>query len=373
MKIFYYFPERDTTNMTLWQRVHFFDELLYHGIEIEPFNPLLCNSWDEANNNALTLLKKGNYDLFFTSVCQKECLFPDTLQEIKRMGIPSLCLRFDNLVIPYYDKELSPFFDLVWLTAKETKRLYDKWGARTCFAPYAANPYAFKYIELPIKRELCFIGTPYGSRSRMINALAKGGIDMTLFFGKSPTNDKDLIEEINPLISVPLHNRLGSVFTRLRFREGRVLIHGLVKNRIVGKREILECGNLQIEPSVCLNKLHEVYSQYTLSLASTSAHHTDVLKHPLKIVNLRSFEIPMSGGIEICRNNPELAEYFEESKEIIFYDTMEELVEKADYYIRKASEQEIRSIKTAARRRAEGEHTWYHRFSKVLAELDLKI
>ena len=375
MRILYYFPEKDIANMTVWQRVHFIEELTHYGVKIDTFNPLLCNCWEEANEEIIRLLKGGHYDLFFTGVCQKECLFSDTLTEITRIGIPSLCIRFDNLVIPFQDRELSPFFSLVWLTSIETKRFYDKWGAQTCFAPYAANPYTFSFKEMPIQRRLCFAGTPYGSRLTMINILSKGGVNMTLYYGKSKS------ESVSPnnaiinknLLEVPHQSRLSSVLTRLKFREGHILINGLLKNRILGDKKIHESPNLIDKPSVYVKDLQKIYSEYALSLASTSAHHTDVLNNPLKIVNLRSFEIPMSGGIEICRYNQELARYYEEDKEILFYRSNEELVDKARYYTEKATDQEIFTIKRAARKRSENEHTWYHRFSKVLNNLELKI
>ena len=79
----------------------------------------------------------------------------------------------------------------------------------------------------------------------------------------------------------------------------------------------------------------------------------------------------MSGGIEICRYNPELADYFEDGKEIVFYKNNDELQDKARYYLTTASDYDIRSIKIAARKRAEGEHTWWQRFTKAFGLLGL--
>ena len=80
----------------------------------------------------------------------------------------------------------------------------------------------------------------------------------------------------------------------------------------------------------------------------------------------------MSGGIQICKYNPELAEYFEEDKEIVFYRDNEELVDKARYYSLEASESAIRKMKEAARRRAEKEHSWWNRFSLAFDKLGIK-
>lgn len=369
-----YFTLEGNTNMAKWQRIHFFDELSRHGVEIVTLSGHKLSSWEEANDVAIKMLKDGGYDLFFTAICKKEQLFKDTLKEIKAIGIPSLCIRFDNLLIPYQDKELAPFFDLLWLTSIETKRLYDRWGVRTVFAPYAANPFFFKYLEKPFKREVCFIGTPYGSRTRMMNTLLSNEINLSLFYGnpKKKSQQKDVINVADCLPEVP-YGKLNVFFDRIKTWEGRKLILGTFINKMKGNITLLDNEHLTKNYSVPFEDICELYSEYTLALASTSAVHTDILTEPLKVINLRNFEIPMSGGIEICRYNQELSEYFVEDKEIVFYRTNEELVDKARYYTQKAPDSIIYAMKKAARVRSEREHTWYNRFSKVLNELSLNI
>ena len=359
--------------MSRWQRIHIINELAMHNIIIDTFNPLLYSSWEEANQKVLIEIKREKYDVFFTWVCNDKLLYVDTLLEIKSIGIPTLLIRFDNLVIPLYDKKLAPLFDLVWLTSKETKRIYDKWGVKSYFAPYAANPIAFHYTERPLIRQVCFVGTPYGSRSKMLNTLIRNNVNLTVFSGNSNREIAHNNIDFHTNIELPKYNRLEAVCTRMRFKEGRILIKGMIINRLERNRDIISGPSLIRKTSVPIEYLCDVYSEYALSLASTSAHHTDVLAKPLKIINLRNFEIPMSGGIEICRYNQELAEYFEENKEIIFYSDDDEFIDKSKYYLYKASESEIRNLKKAARLRAENEHTWYLRFKSVLNELNIII
>lgn len=79
----------------------------------------------------------------------------------------------------------------------------------------------------------------------------------------------------------------------------------------------------------------------------------------------------MSGDINICKYHPELAGYFEDGKEIIFYQDNEELVDKVRYFTDKASDEEIIRKKRAARLRAENEHTWWNRLSIAFKILGL--
>lgn len=369
MKILYFFQELGTP-MFQWQRSHIIDELERHNCDVEVFNPLLYNSPTEANEALKTRIAKGNIDLFFTNVCYEKMLFVDTIKYIKQKGIPSLCLRCDNLVIPYNDKVLAPYFDLVWLTSRETKYIYDKWNANTIFAPYAANPYTFSYRSQKIERRVSFIGTPYGSRPIMINALTNNGIDVDAFWGSKPGVPKPCVD-INPKYDIIQPSIINILFNRLRFKEGRLLLRGVVANKLKGNVKIIENEHLTKYFAVPPKDISSYYSKYALSLASTSTNSTDVLKTPLKIVNLRNFEIPMSGGIEICKYNPELAEYFEDGKEIVYYNTNDELVEKAQYYTLRASEKELLNIKKAARQRAETEHTWWNRFSRMFERLGI--
>lgn len=373
MRIFYYYQELET-NMFAWQRTHFIDELRRHGIEVDTFNPLHYENADKANNAALIKLKEGNYSLFFTNVCYHKMLYVDTLKEIKRLGIPSLCLRCDNLIIPYQDRILAPYFDLVWLTAIETKHLYDKWGAKSFFAPYAANPYTFTYNSCEIIRRPCFIGTPYGSRSIMINTLTANEIDVDAYCLRIPNNSNQSKEERGKIVSnIITPSRIETYISDLRFKEGRKVLWGSLVNRIKGETKLDDNTHLHKKYVVKPNELSSLYSNYTLCLSSTSTNHTDVLKNPLKIVNLRAFEVPMSGGINICKYNPELAGYFEDKKEILFYQSNDELIDLADYYTHKASDKEIKTIKQAARYRAENNHTWWHRFLLAFDILGLKV
>lgn len=368
MKILYYFPEKPTP-MYGWQRVHFFDELKRNNINIHSYNPLQCNNWDEANEEILKLVKQKHFDLFLCSICNEHMLYVDTLQEIKRHGLPTVSFRPDNLSIPFNDKLLAPHFDLLWLTSKETKYLYDKWGVNTVFAPYAANPFAFYHTKLPIERKVCFIGNPYGSRTKMMNELTTNGIELVVHHGKGKERKEgnQQNKEITDLkLKIYHRGRFQKRIERLSFKEGRKLYYAEFLCRHLGGIKNLEKNEyLTILPSIEFNQICNFYSKYALSLASTSTGFTDILSNPLPVINLRNFEIPMSGGIEFCRYNPELAEYFEEGREIVFYHDEKDMIEKATYYLQKASDSVIANMKENARKKAEKEHTWNNRFSLI--------
>lgn len=77
----------------------------------------------------------------------------------------------------------------------------------------------------------------------------------------------------------------------------------------------------------------KAYSNYALALNVTELRNTYLLKNPIYKLHLRTFEIPMCGGIEFTTYNDELASYFEEGKEIVFYKSKEEMIDKVRFYL----------------------------------------
>lgn len=367
MKILYFYPEIDGNFMFSWQRVHFIDELKKTGINFEIINPLSYNSLIEAQNALLERIKDEEFDLFFSSA--PLFLNEEIIRSIKDTGIPSLCFRPDNLLIPFLDIKIAKCFDLVWLTSKETSHLYEKWGAKYIFLPYAANPFTFSpNWGQPIKK-IGFVGTPYGSRSNMINYIVRNNLEIDVYCKKNA--DKKMISFTEPY-KAPSMTKSEILFNNLRFKEGRKVLFANALNRLQKHRLEDKSEYLSMLPKVPFEEINSIYSSYALSLSSTSARNTDILSKPVNVVNLRAFEIPMSGGLQFCRYSDELASYFEEDKEIVFYRNNEELVDKASFYTQKAPDSLISSMKAAARKRAESEHTWMHRFSKAFDILGLK-
>ena len=372
MKILYFFAERSTP-MYQWQRIHFFDELSRHGIQIEVFNPELCQSFEEAQEKVVRQVKNEHYDLFMTCYSDERKILRSTLEDIKQCSIPRLLFTPDNLSIPYFDRQLAASFDLVWLTAKETRPLYEKWGAKTFFAPYAANPFTYKYKEGPILRSICFIGTPHGSRAKVINKISRTGVDMDLFFGRSDKGRNKVVENIiAPKYELPPESKLELFRNFIRFSEGRSILAALILSKIKGAETVADKENIHKYSSQPFDKMIEMYSSYALSLSFSSYGMTDIFDHNVPVVNLRNFEIPMCGGIQFCRYSNEMAEYYEDGKEIVLYRNDQELSDKVRYYINNASDQELQRMKQAARLRSENENTWMKRFDVAFKMLGLK-
>ena len=80
-------------------------------------------------------------------------------------------------------------------------------------------------------------------------------------------------------------------------------------------------------------------------------------------VNLRDFEVTMSGGFLITQFNKELPYFFKDGLEVVTFKNEYELVDKIKYYLKNESER--KQISEGGYRRALMQHTWKNRFEKL--------
>lgn len=366
MRILYYFYELDTP-MYQWQREHIFDELSHHGIEFITFNPALYKTPEEANNVFIKILSQYKHiDMFFSCV-ESKWLYNETVMEVKRiLSVPTVLICWDNLELPYKQKKIAKVFDLVWLTSRETEYLFKRWGCKTVFASYAANPYSFKpKAQSESTHSIGFIGTPYGSRTNKINTLTSNSIPCEVY-----SNSLFQSQEVKVARKTDYWDITQKTFRYLRFLIGRNVLFSTIQNQLLSKESTLnENQFLSKRRSLTFQKMIESYSSFTLSLNISELRDTFILRKPIYKIHLRTFEIPMSGGLQLTSFNDEIASYFEEGKEIVLYKSNEELIDKAKFYLSPKNDRLIRQMKKNASLRAKSEHTWFSRFSKVLDQL----
>ena len=76
------------------------------------------------------------------------------------------------------------------------------------------------------------------------------------------------------------------------------------------------------------------YSRAKINLGFSTCGETHVESAERIVqVRLRDFEVPMSGGFYMVEEMEELAEFFVPGKEIVFYQSKEDLAEKIQYYL----------------------------------------
>jgi hypothetical protein len=356
--------------MSKWQYVHIFDELKRAGHNITVYNPLSYSTFDESNENLIPYIKKSRikFDLFLN--CEGDgFLYASSVKAIHELGLPTVLICFDNLHAPHLHKRMAHLFDIVWLTSHETKWMFEKWGCKNIiFQPYAANPFAFKPSWKTPTHSVCFIGSPYGSRTSILNLLTHAGIKCDVYTDKLA--QKNEVKNNIQSVKVPIYKEISQ---SLSFEIGRKVLYSALLNRSVLKQKsVLDMNDyLSIHPSVSFDDMQQIYSNNSLSLNITILRFTYLLKNPIHKIHLRTFEIPMCGGLEIAPFSAELAGYFEDGKEIVLYKNNEEFLSKAKFYSDPQNDSLSLKMKQNARERAENDHSWTKRFNVVFSNLNV--
>ncbi len=189
--------------------------------------------------------------------------------------------------------------DLNLTTSPESVVKYLVHGGLALFWPPAADPTLHKPYNLTFEFDVSFVGGKYCWRPTFIRRLQEMGIDARAF-GPGWEN--------------------GAVF-------GENLI--------------------------------KLYSRSRVNLGFSAVGNSRNVRY----LKIRDFEIPMSGGLLLTQNNPELSSCYEIEKEILVFEDEFDCARKIRWVL--DHPREAAKIREAGRRRALRDHAWEKRFSDI--------
>lgn len=172
-------------------------------------------------------------------------------------------------------------------------------GGLAMFWPEAAHPDQHKSYDLPFEFDISFVGGRYGWRPKFIEKLQNMGIKVTCF------------------------------------------------------------GNGWENGPLSDDEMVRLYSQSRINLGFAGVGHS----RRLKCLKGRDFEVPMSGGLYLTQDNPELSLAYDVGKEIVTYQNEKDCNEKIKWLL--ANPDEADKIREAGRKRALKDHTWERRFEEI--------
>ncbi|MDE3251118.1 MAG: glycosyltransferase [Bacteroidota bacterium] len=174
--------------------------------------------------------------------------------------------------------ESVPFYHLHFCyNGKLAEEIHNRFGIRTVFLPFAYELSAAGFREAAAENEinkLCFLGNPDSTRENTIGSLASQGFAIDVYG------------------------------------------HGWTKRKLAG------LSNVKVHDAVYGQAFWNRLRQYRVQLNIFRAHNEG--SH-----NMRSFEIPAVGGIQLAPYSQEQENFFESSRETIYYKGIHELSEKA--------------------------------------------
>jgi spore maturation protein CgeB len=106
------------------------------------------------------------------------------------------------------------------------------------------------------------------------------------------------------------------------------------------------------------DQLSDFYNSTAINVNQTSLQMRDA-------VNQRVFDCPAAGGFVLTDNQPDLHDHFDVAREMVTYESLAELSDKARYYLQHREERQ--AIATRARARVLAEHTHAHRLRALEA------
>jgi len=243
-----------------------------------------------------------------------EIVEPDTLAALRAFGIPMINLALNDKEHfvgkirsgrAFGSRDICRFFDLCWTSTQDALIKYCVEGAMPIYLPEGANPEIHKPYNLEKTIDVSFVGQCYGNRSAVIQALIRQGIDVKVYGAGWPAGPLELEDMVK-------------LYSRSRINLGFGGVAGYKK-------------------TYCLKG--------------------------------RDFEIPMSGGLYLTEDNPELHKFFKPGEEILTYSDLPDLIQKIRYYLAHPAEAE--AIRKKGYERSLREYTWENRFAKVFRLLGI--
>jgi len=281
-------------------------------------------------------------------------LLPQAIQQVRSLGIPAVLFYCNAAHQFHLVEEIAPYFDVCMVPEHQALSKYRSVGAHPIHIQMAADPEMYRPYETRRLYDVTFVGQRYLNRLDYVAYLAWHGIDVRVW----GPGWRELTDYVNTL---PRRRRMrrhiGDAKRSLqRFLHLKPKTLPSPYDRFGGVLTDEAMARLPSQSHISLN-ISEVQDQLT----------GEIKRH----IRLRDFEIPMSGGLMMTGYQEELNLYYEIGKEIICYDSPEELLEKCRYYLKHDSAAE--AIRQAGHQRARRDHTWANRFLQLFDYMGLSV
>jgi len=264
------------------------------------------------------------------------------IEEVKAMGIVTInyncnaSFQFDLI------KDISPSFDHC-LTVEDFKMDdYKAINANPVYFQEAANINHYKPYDLEKVHDVVFIGQSYGDRSKLASYLHKNGVNLDVFGlgwrGYQATN------------KILLKNLFYKIFNRKRIKVA-------LNPKFVHDR-------LDFDDMV------KLYSKTKIAINFSTCGNTHMDSDRVTQIRLRDFEAPACKVCYMTEYSKELEDFYDVGKEIICYESKEELLDKIKFYLNNDSARN--KVAEAGYNRVIKDHSWQKRFEKLFNDIGLK-
>lgn len=307
-----------------------------------PFDSIIEIGKEKWNKGLFDLIVKEKPDLLFVFMYTDE-LDPVILKKIKTSTSTKTIAWFadDYWRFWNYSKNWAPYFDWVITTYFRAVDWYHQKGLNNVIlSQWACNMKDYEPLDREKNIDVSFVGQYKSGRAKVIKKLSASGINVETFGfgwpGGKISHEKMLEIFSSSKISLNINARPS-------------LLHPKVISRIFLKKSI---NKIKLDFHILDNLKAYIHFK---------THHTHA--RPFELAGCRAFVISgYSEGLE---------KYYEEGKEMVFYRSIPDLVEKIRYYLNHPDER--KAIALAGYNRTIKEHTYELRFLEIFRKIGLNL
>lgn len=317
-------------------------------------------------------LKADNQlDLIF-AVIYDDVLSVETAQKLQALDVPMVNYHVDMVGQWYRVLRTGPYFDVVACAQRDNWSGLKQAGIRPYYMPMAANPPDPDVLAStnPIPfAGILYLGSPWLYRRQILTHLAKQGIPLQIY-GHNWLRTEPDPANVQPLVK-NLHDLRYYLWPRIQQERWSELCE-TVQRRLkplppmgVSTELPAEC----IKGSYASSDFLRLVQGAAINLGFTHFQGIPGTSGERRQVRLREFEIPMAGGFYLTQDCVQLRELFPGDEWVVAWDNESDLQEKIHYYLDHPIDRQ--KIATAMQSYCLQHHTWRHRFSYLLKELQI--
>ncbi|MBI2888543.1 MAG: glycosyltransferase [Candidatus Liptonbacteria bacterium] len=310
------------------------------GVEVieYPFDAIVRVGKRRFNDDFLALAAREKPDVVFIFPYTDE--FEErTLDELKKHTTTLAWFADDHWRLWNYSRFLAPHLSWAVTTWSKAPEEYARYGISNIIrSQWACNPRMWHPVEVPAKDiEVSFIGQRNSARTRIVEELRRAGIEVWVRgwgWPEGRLSEEEMIAGISRSkiclnFNNPPDRWRAKLFARLLFRR----------------------SGTRIVPDV-FHFPSNVRSWLNMAIPQIKA---------------RPFELAGCGAFVISGYADDLERYYEEGKEMAFYRTIPELIEKIRHYSARPEERE--GIAKAGYERTLRDHTYEARFREIFSKM----
>ncbi len=305
-----------------------------------PYDPIIGMGKWKWNEKLVELVRNEKPDLFFAFMFSDE-LDAGTLDEIKNLTTSVAWFADDHWRLWNYSRHYAPHFTHAVTTWSRAPEIYKNCGvANVLRSQWAANVREWKPIGAKHDIDVSFVGQYNPSRAEIIRKLREAGINVYVRgwgWPEGRANHEEILDifsrsKIILNISDPPSRFSTKSLARLFLRRSQ--------------------GSLRIN----LNLIENFRSWQHMGIAQIKA---------------RPFEVLACKAFVLSSRADDIETYYEDKKEIVYYDGIDDLIEKIKEYLPR--EKERGEIANAGYARTLRENTYEKRFTELFKVINLKL